>query len=293
MRLVLSLLLLASAAPGRSAETPRPVVILVHGRGQLGVDSASLRAEWKRELDASLAALGMPALRDDDVRLAWYADVLDPQAEAACNHGRYANEAGLGSLARDFLVSLASVVPDSGREEDRAARSLLGDMLWLVDPVTRCAAEVRLDRVVERARADGRPVILVAYSLGAVVAYEHLRQHAPRDSSAGVQLITVGSPLGVPVARELLVGDGGPLRVPAGVKRWVNIYDTDDAFAAPLALGSVIDRPVKSARAMDPHGAGRYLRDAETGTALARALCESSAGAWSSRCSAAELRDAR
>src|SRR5258705_13759383 len=65
-------------------EPPRPLVILVHGRGQSGQDSAALHREWKLDLDSALALVGMPSLRDDDVRLARYADVLDPEAGANC-----------------------------------------------------------------------------------------------------------------------------------------------------------------------------------------------------------------
>lgn len=291
MRLLVFPLLLLAAAPSRPpvAQPPRPLVILVHGRGQLGTDSAALRTEWKRDLDSALASAGLPALRNDEVRLAWYADVLDPAVEGSCERP-YATDADLAGVARGFLVSLASLVPDGG-EEDRQARSMLGDMLYLVDPTTRCAAEARFGSLLTTARSEGRPVVVVAYSLGAVVAYEHLNRAPAADSGRGVQLITLGAPLGVPIARELLRGDAGPLRVPPSVSRWVNVYDPDDAFAAPLGLagGAFADRPAQARTTADPHWAGRYLRDGETGAALARALCEATRGDWSDRCASLKV----
>ncbi len=286
----LPLLLAACAvAATRSPEPPRPLVVLVHGRGQMGLDSAAMRREWSRELDSALATQGFPALRDGDVRFAWYADVMDPGVEAACDRS-YATEASLGDVARGFLVSLMSVMPDSGREEDRQARALIGDVLYLVDPNTRCAAETRVGNVLARARGEGRPVVIVAYSLGAAVAYGHLSRS--RDSTTAVHLITLGAPLGVPVARELLLG-ANTLRVPAAVTRWVNVYDPADAFAGPVELGGslVVDRRVEATTPGDPHLARRYLRDAETGRALAEALCASTGGGWSARC--ASLRGGR
>lgn len=288
--LVIPLLLLA-AAPSVApvAQAPRPLVILVHGRGQLGSDSAAMRTEWKRDLDTALASVGLPALRDDEVRLAWYADVLDPAVEGSCERP-YATDADLAGFARGFLASIASMVP-SGGEEDRQARSLLGDMLYLVDPTTRCAAETRFGNLLGAARSERRPVVVVAYSLGAVVAYEHLTRVPAADSGPGVQLITLGAPLGVPIARELLRGDLGPLRVPPAVSRWVNVYDPADAFAPPLGLaGSTFaDRPARTRSTADPHWVGRYLRDGETGEALARALCEATRGDWSDRCALREV----
>lgn len=281
--LVLPLLLLASAfAAARQPEPPRPLIVLVHGRGQTGADSAAMRREWKGELDSALTLAGFPRLRDDDVRFAWYADVMDPSVAGACDRS-YATQASLGDMARGFLVSLVSIIPDSGRDEDRQARSLIGDMLYLVDPSTRCAAETRFGNVMAGARAERRPVIVVAYSLGAAVAYGHLARS--RDTTAAVHLITLGSPLAVPVARELLLGEG-PLRVPPAVARWVNIHDLDDAFAAPLELSGprAVDRAMRSDRASDPHQVNRYLRAVETGRALAEAMCGATANTWSAGC---------
>lgn len=287
--LVLPVLLLGFPVPAlQQQERPRPLVVLVHGRGQLGSDSAAMRREWKNELDGALAATGFPKLRDDEVALAWYADVVDPAVVGACDGRTRSDEAGLGELARGFLVSLASVIPDSGRTSDVQARSLLGDMLYVLDPSTRCAAETRFGNLVRGARAAGRPVIVVAYSLGAVVAYEWLDR---ASDSAAVQLITLGSPLGMPVAREILTGRIGQLRVPRAVSRWVNIYDSDDLFAAPIGLGEAraLDRRATGPRDHDPHWVNRYLRHEATGNALAAALCSAARDAWSPGCAA--LRD--
>ena len=193
--LVLPLLLLAPVfAAKRAPEPPRPLVILVHGRGMAGADSAAMRAVWTQDLDSALASAGFPPLADGAVRLAWYADVMDPSVSAACSRP-YRTEAGLADIARGFLAGLVSVIPDSGSEQDRDARSLFGDMLYLVDPTTRCAAETRFENALSSARAQRRPVIVVAYSLGAAVAYGHLQ----RDTiAADVQLITLGSPLEIP-----------------------------------------------------------------------------------------------
>lgn len=115
-----------TAAGGTSLhrEDPRPFVILVHGRGLLGQDSAGLRREWKRDLDASLASVGLPSLSDDDVRMAWYADVLDAESDSGCAmaSGGGTEALGLGAFTRGILASLTSGLPE---QETRDARGLI------------------------------------------------------------------------------------------------------------------------------------------------------------------------
>lgn len=270
----------APVAHRSSAVAPAPLVILVHGRGHLDDDSASLRRAWKRDLDSALAIVGLPKLRDEDVRLAWYADVLDPQSESGCRDDRFAGDDSVdfGAVARGFLGSLTSAL---SKDESRGLRGLIGDMLYVVDGSMRCAAEQRVGSAIERAIAEKRPVIVVAYSLGSLVTFGYLSS-LPRDlvRSADLRLITLGSPLGVPELRDLMMGDQRTtLERPAGVTAWENIYDPYDMFSSPLervVVGkSVRDRVTQSSSADDAHQIDRYLRDRATGIALANALCAS------------------
>src|SRR5947207_5907109 len=117
MRFLILPFVAAAAVVGAShdvaVQSARPLVVLVHGRGQLGQDTATLRREWKRDLDSSLSLVGMPRVRDEDVRLAWYADVLDPESDSVCTTAVSSNPDSLsfGDLARGFLGFLASAVP--------------------------------------------------------------------------------------------------------------------------------------------------------------------------------------
>lgn len=272
----------ASVVDARTEPQPsaRPVVLLVHGRGLYGLDSAGLRREWKRDLDEGLHAAGAPALPDADVRLAWYADVLDPAGEGKCVGRTESAELDLGGFARALLASLGSTLEREGAVE---GRGLLGDLLFMVDPATRCGARRRVSEAVRAVQAEGRPLVIVAYSLGSVVTYDLLRALDANASSRDIHLVTIGSPLGVPALRELLgAGGGSALRVPRSVRSWVNVYDPADVFAAPLgaeAAAALDDRTTTGAgERADPHHISRYLRDPETGAAVARAVCASAVG---------------
>lgn len=300
MRLTFLPLVLGGLAFGGDArcvaqsDVPPPLVVLVHGRGQFGLDSASTRREWKRDLDSALALVGMPRLRDEDVRLAWYADVLDPESSEACPRPMAdraaAQEDALGGFARLLLGTLSTLLA----ERDRAspARGLLGDILYFVDREARCAAEQRLAATLADAARERRPVIVVAYSLGALVAHGYLNgltTEAPVP--ADLRLVTIGSPLGIPEVRALVLSaTADSLRVPAVVKSWENVYDPDDLFAAPiadrLASSRARDRATQSPAAPDAHHIRRYLRDRSTGLAIGRALCAPPRRELAERCAA-------
>jgi hypothetical protein len=263
------------APPAVERPAERPVIILVHGRGQAGFDSSSLRREWKRDLDSALALGGLPRLRDEDVRLAWYADVLDPSAPAAACPVAASPEDGFGDFARDLLFSLASGLPD---RDASGARALLGDVVYLLDPRARCAAEGRIGGVVMGAVAQRRPVVIVAYSLGSIVAHRYLSS-LPADSVRGadIQVITLGSPLGVAELREILMPEDPVTRVPRSVRRWVNVYDPSDGFAAAITMAGdsarFENRATQDRATGDAHHVSRYLTDRATSAALASVLC--------------------
>jgi hypothetical protein len=270
----------ASAHCGTPPAAARPLVIMVHGRGQLGFDSAATRREWKRDLDSALASVGMPKLREEDVKLAWYADVLDPESTEACTlaraDGGNLDEMGLASLARGFLASISSAMNKSA--ETVGARGLLGDILFFVDRDTRCAAEQRVANLLHAAAAERRPTIVVAYSLGSLVTYGYLSRARTAELPKDLRLITLGSPLGVREIRDLLIDSAGDtLPSPAGIASWDNVYDPDDPFAAPLrgkvAFQDLRDVPTELASDEGPHQIARYLRDRSLGSAIARALC--------------------
>lgn len=265
--------LVGTNGPVSVHEPARPLVVLVHGRGQNGQDSAARHREWKRDLDSSLALVGMPSLPDDDVRLVWYADVLDPESDGGCGVRSAGDSLSFGDVARGLVGLLANVAPS---DESRDVRGVMGDLLYLLDPSTRCAAERRVGNAIAAAARENRPVIIVAYSLGSLVTHGYL---SARDTTKplALRLITLGSPLGIRVIREIVFGPSGDtLRLPTGVSAWDNVYDPGDVFSAPLG-GGVSERAIHdlatSGTAEDPHTFAHYLRDRRTGEALQRALC--------------------
>lgn len=117
--------------------------------------------------------------------------------------------------------------------------------------------------------------LIVAHSLGSVVAYEALCANPQWPVQ---HLITLGSPLGI---RNLIFDalQPAPQRElgawPGNVQHWTNISDSGDVVALtkklePLFMPRIVD--VSVANGMKVHDASRYLTTREVGDAIAAAI---------------------
>lgn len=283
--LALSGLLLAScrSAPAAVAQTltleppPRPLVLVVHGRGQFGRDTAVMRREAYVAMKEGMRPLA-PAdtLREEDVRLVWYADALAHPGEARCERAVRASAVGeaMTFLALATGALLDEVAADRRSGDALELRSFAGDLRYMGDAASRCAAEARVGRALDEARRDGRPVLLVAHSLGGLVTWGHLSNRAPSDSLPEiVRLVTVGSVIGAPEVRQLVFGArAARVELPGRVRGWVNVVAEGDPLAAAVlgASGPVTEVRTEIPR-VDPHELTGYLRDPATARALREA----------------------
>ncbi|MDX3640646.1 alpha/beta hydrolase [Streptomyces sp. MB09-02B] len=103
--------------------------------------------------------------------------------------------------------------------------------------------DVRIRRRVEQALDPTGPTIVVAHSLGTVVAMETLHAHR-----GPVPLfVTLGSPMGLRSAVGTRMRPQ-PLQAPLAVERWLDLWDRDDLVTAGPPLEKVVrpnDRAVK------------------------------------------------
>jgi pimeloyl-ACP methyl ester carboxylesterase len=294
MRILAAVLALGLAAPlSAQNDRGRPLVLLVHGRGMLDRDTALTRKLWLDGLRSGASAITQKALFDDrDVRVVWYADVLDPASDAGCDYpdsDPRARRAARGddglksvvSMAGGLFGALAKLVDD--KETATQMRELAGDAAFLGDARKRCASEDRLGAALARANSEGRPVILVAHSLGSLVAYDYLTTR--RDTGLVRELATLGSPLGSPDLRRLLIGgdESDTLSKLPSVMDWVNIRNDGDPFATsvPFAREIVAVPPTDE---KDPHELVGYLREKDTAQAILSAWCKAFAKGAPSGC---------
>ncbi|MER5938431.1 antibiotic ABC transporter ATP-binding protein [Streptomyces sp. NPDC001928] len=141
---------------------------------------------------------------------------------------------------------------------------------YMTEPDLRHRVQARIaEEITEETR------VLVAHSLGSVVAYEALCAHPEWPVT---DFITLGSPLGMrSVVFDRLQPEpsDGVGSWPSGVERWTNIADRGDIVAlahrlAPRFGDRVQDFSVSNGVRM--HDLLRYLTASRTGSAVARGM---------------------
>ncbi|MEW5531902.1 serine peptidase [Streptomyces virginiae] len=231
--------------------------------------SARLRSDW-------LAALG-DAASGLELETAYYADLLrserqstEPADEELALVEQWArawgvDPSGAQGRATGWLRWICGRVAERAGERPAVVEK---SVRLFFPEVTRYFAAGR-EPVRERVRAAllrHRPEVVVAHSLGSVVAYEALHDLA---GELDVRLLlTLGSPLALPNAVFHRL-DPGPLEGrgtrPPGVRRWVDIADVGDFVAIPKgALARVFEgveeQPAISIAPLWPHSVLDYLR---------------------------------
>ncbi|MGC0419667.1 trypsin-like peptidase domain-containing protein [Embleya sp. AB8] len=272
-------------------------LVFVHGRSQQGHDPEELRRTWAAGLNSGLTMAGLPTVDPQDVWFPFYGDRLVQVMESA--QPVEPSLSGSGQELYGRLLDEAarrSGMPTSGRVA--VTESIWDDVVGSVhEPLSWLAAHTGLDRLVIQTAfkdvaayldqddtrnavldqvlagmpADG-PVVLVAHSLGTVVAMDLLTRLGPAAPVAG--LITVGSPLGMEaVYTHLRVG--GP-HLPAIAGAWFNAWCPTDPVAigcpladewSGLAAECTVSNPLDR-----PHDIGAYLGHREVATAIGRLL---------------------
>jgi hypothetical protein len=222
------------------------IVVYVHGNGNK-VRQELLKLQWDQALFGRDAGAGS--------RMAYWAPLLHPQplpdpqfdeaeriAPEAAVEAATAAPPELAAYVRGMQYRADAVV--AGEQLEAAVGA---EALPLPGAVRRRIFE-QLVRVTfedvhayffrdyaERMRAVVRdaiagidePFVVVAHSLGTIIAYDVLREQA--SSRLDVPLfVTLGSPLGVREIQDLVAQ---PLEVPAGVRAWFNASDFRDVVA--------------------------------------------------------------
>lgn len=285
-------------------------LLLIHGRAQEGKSSEIIEQEWMTALRRGFAELGVsepPDLRIDAPfygdRLAEFVSHRDlPQADNVATRGDAADDG-----YADFLAEVANQASEQDQVTHREIEDELGPgpqprgpenwewvqaIIRVIDRHTPGVANFSIGQVLRdvfiyvndapvrrainkivAAALTNEPTVVVAHSLGTVVGYEVLREHA---GNAVPRLVTVGSPLGIRAIRRRLTP---PLTMPAGVAGWYNAFDDRDVVALyPLdAENFGIAPPIENYSMVknhteNRHGIDGYLDDAAVAKRIATAL---------------------
>ena len=223
-------------------------ILGVHGVGnvQPGLDPVAASGRLSDWWCSALKTLPSPELQLD---VFYYAHLvatpvaqgaeslsyLDHEASAAAiawasQLGAY-DEIPQGRLTQPVRIGVEWAARRFGLDHDLVARfvaTFFSEVSrYFADGQARTAAIEGLAGAIARMK----PQILIAHSLGSVVAYDALWAHP--DCLADV-FLTLGSPLAMPdVVYDRLTEHPGPRGRPPGVRRWINIADYGDIIAIP------------------------------------------------------------
>lgn len=264
--------------------------------GDLFTDPGAQGGGGEPEDDEGSAFLHAYLLEVVEERLAEL-DPADPEAE----QWRRAREEllgegvaqGPGSVGRQVL-NVAGAVMSFGplsRPGQWAGRKLLVRDLSQVGRYLRRREPGADGRTLdERIRArihaaiDDRPAVVIAHSLGSVVAVESLHDAGPAASVP--LLVTVGSPLAMRTVVWPHVRPRPP-RTPDRVARWLNFWDRDDVIAARPRLEDFFGGNATGVRPMTDrvdsdglwtHTATKYLEQPAIAGPVAEALAGPATG---------------
>lgn len=103
------------------------------------------------------------------------------------------------------------------------------------DKAKRETLRGRLKTVVKSQR--NKRIMVVAHSMGSIVAYDVLRELGREDPTLSVEhLVTIGSPLGMPHVKYKIMEESALVRTPSIVRRWSNLADRRDPVAMDIYL---------------------------------------------------------
>ncbi|MCX4750422.1 antibiotic ABC transporter ATP-binding protein [Kitasatospora sp. NBC_01287] len=218
---------------------------------------------------------GEPLYQAADLRAGFELELLEELAEgvgqAASADGPQA-AAAKGALVRSpqtLLNALLSVPYVGGATSSAFIRLFKQVHRYFEEPELRAAVRAE---VVAAVRPDTR--VVVAHSLGSVVAYEALWAHPEWRIDT---LVTIGSPLGLRSVRKRLdaPGEGHP-GLPPSVRRWVNVVADQDVIALAKRLKGRYGPAVEDFPVTNPlrgvHSADWYLQNLRTARAVGAAL---------------------
>lgn len=252
--------LLSSFTSAALSSSPLKLV-LVHGRSQQGKDPVKLKATWLEALELGADKQGVSLPPDLDVAFPYYGDALDEvtrQYNLPLTSDIQTRGASVDTEFLEFQAEIAEALRQQSGITDEQVNLEYGDnpkergpqnwewvqaILRALDKHAEGVGQLALENFtrdvflytrkqpvreqidsIVSAEISEEPTVVVAHSLGSVVAYNILKSDT---RTLNVPLFaTVGCPLGVRAIRNYLK----PLRYPK-VGAWYNAFDDRDVVS--------------------------------------------------------------
>jgi hypothetical protein len=283
-------------------------VIFVHGRSQGGKNAEELQLFWKGCLDRTFRSAGMTWPETVKVEFPFYADDLDrmmAHVDAPLIDGiLLRGERNVGSRESLRVEMISEILEERGIRDDAVLSHFQGQPLeqgpqnwrWVlamlraldstpiggdaIDAITRDVwvyisfggVRAKIDAIIGAAIPND-PCIVVAHSLGTIIAYNVLSKRTPRFSAVPL-FVTLGSPLGMRTISSRL----RPIATPPAVAKWFNARDRRDVIALfPLDSEHFdVQRPIEDYSLVDNFTSNRHSIDLTATSPIPRLVAASS-----------------
>ncbi len=225
------------------------VIIGIHGLSNKP-EPEVLADGWEKSILEGLRTNRNIRLDSMNFHSVYWADVMYDRPDA--NPDLY-REAAAGAIKRykdSWLDFLRAQVLDIGGDVIDAMKNLFGmdstaDAILkekLPDLSTYYTDQTKRDelrRRLSKAILDHKDkrIMVVAHSMGSIVAYDVLRTIGREDPTVSIShFVTIGSPLGLPHVKYKIILEQPLVRTPSIVKKWTNFADRRDPVAMDIYL---------------------------------------------------------
>ena len=134
---------------------------------------------------------------------------------------------------------------------DTVLRTRLKDLAtYYEEPEKRDLLRQRMkDKLAKHA---GKRIMVIAHSMGSIIAYDVLRAMGREDPQFRVEhFVTIGSPLGLPHVKHRIYQENDLVRTPSVVRQWTNLADRRDPVAADVHLADDYRANSRGVRVVD------------------------------------------
>lgn len=137
------------------------------------------------------------------------------------------------------LIDAAKRYVGINQPADRILEAKLNDLhRYYEDGDVRAELRRRLEeKLLKAPETRGKRVMLVAHSMGSIIAYDVLRALGKDNPGYRIDhFVTIGSPLGLPHVKNRIYQENHLVRTPSVVRRWTNFAERRDPVSLDVRL---------------------------------------------------------
>ena len=265
-------------------------LLAVHGVGGHDIEGR-WEHRWSQAIDESVSRVSSSV--EPELSFVHYDDIFDAQDitakgtfEAVAKLGASGVWHGVGDPWNGVFsrgVARGRVRPKSIPDRLRWTAGML--VRWAEEESVRASARRRLARKIESVR----PHVILAHSLGSLIAYDTFIRNSNAELVSSRTLVTFGSQIGSPFVRAHFAGR----IVPLPCEHWYHLFnEEDDLFTAPIRLAASNFEQVDcffDIAGLADHDACEYLRHTSLSTVVWRELLSSARFRRASRSARADV----